>query len=65
MQDFNSQTGDKTHVPCIAKWILNHWTTREVPQDIFLSGKKKSKVHKGMNCMILFVQIKMLVCLAT
>ena len=21
-----------THVPCIARWILNHWTTREVPE---------------------------------
>ena len=19
------------HVPCIGRWILNHWTTREVP----------------------------------
>ena len=22
---------DGTHVPCIGKWILNQWTTREVP----------------------------------
>ena len=22
---------DQTHVPRIARWILNHWTTREVP----------------------------------
>ena len=25
----SSQTRDWCHVPCIAKWILNHWTTME------------------------------------
>ena len=25
----SSQTRDWTHVPCIARRILNHWTTRE------------------------------------
>ena len=29
--DFNSPTRDQMRVPCIARWILNHWTTREVP----------------------------------
>ena len=24
-------SGDQTHVPCIARQVLNHWTTREVP----------------------------------
>ena len=24
-------TGDRTCIPCIAKQILNHWTTKEVP----------------------------------
>ena len=23
-------TGDQTWVPCIGRWILNHWTTKEV-----------------------------------
>ena len=27
----SSQTRDRTHVPCIGRWILNHWSTREVP----------------------------------
>ena len=27
----SSQTRDQTHVPCIGRRILNHWTTREVP----------------------------------
>ena len=26
----SSQTRDGTHVPCISRQILNHWTTREV-----------------------------------
>ena len=29
--DLGSQTGDQTHIPCIGRWSLNHWTTREVP----------------------------------
>ena len=28
--DLNSPTRGQTHVLCIAIWILNHWTTREV-----------------------------------
>ena len=27
----SSWTRDRTLVPCIGRWILNHWTTREVP----------------------------------
>ena len=27
----SSLTRDRTSVPCIAIWILNHWSTREVP----------------------------------
>ena len=25
----SSQTRDRTRVPCIGRWILNHWATRE------------------------------------
>ena len=28
--DLSSPTSDRTHVPCTARRILNHWTTREV-----------------------------------
>ena len=28
---------DQTHVPCIGRWILNHWVTREAPRGIFIS----------------------------
>ena len=31
-----SLTGDGTHVPCIGRWSLNHWTTREIPYLLFL-----------------------------
>ena len=27
----SSQARDWTHVPCIGRWILNHWTAKEVP----------------------------------
>ena len=26
----SSQTRDRTHIACIGRLILNHWTTREV-----------------------------------
>ena len=25
----SSQTRDRTHVPCIGRWMLNRWSTRE------------------------------------
>ena len=31
MWDLSSPTRDQTCVPCIGRWILNHRTTREVP----------------------------------
>ena len=27
-----SQARVQAHDPCIGKWILNHWTTREIPE---------------------------------
>ena len=30
--DLSSQTRDRTRVPCVGRWILNHWTTKEVPK---------------------------------
>ena len=29
MWDLSSRTRDRTHIPCIGRQILNHWTTRE------------------------------------
>ena len=34
MWDLSSLTKDQTHVPCIGRWILYPWTTREVPKVI-------------------------------
>ena len=31
MWDFSSPTWHWTRIPCIGRWILNHWTTRELP----------------------------------
>ena len=28
----SSPTRDRTCVPCTGEWILNHWTTREAPE---------------------------------
>ena len=36
MWDLSSQTRDWTHVSCIARWILSHWITTEVPLWTFL-----------------------------
>ena len=38
MWDLSSQTRDQTCVLCIGRWILNHWTTRQVPQTNFLAN---------------------------
>ena len=32
----SSQNRDRTRVPCIGRWILNHWTSREVAELFFL-----------------------------
>ena len=37
MWNLSSSTRDQIRVPCIKRWILNHWTTREVPE-IFSLG---------------------------
>ena len=29
----SSQTRDGTHVPCLGRWIPNHWTIREIQKD--------------------------------
>ena len=31
----SSRPRGRTHIPCIGKWFLNHWTTREVPRLLF------------------------------
>ena len=54
----SSWTRDWTHVPCIGRWMVNHWTTREVLHSIFdewhtllgfpcCSAGKESACHVG------------------
>ena len=42
-RDLNSPTRDRTHLPCIGRQILYHWTTREVPTLLFF----KIMPHRG------------------
>ena len=30
MWDLSSLIRDRTHIPCIGRWSLNHWIAREV-----------------------------------
>ena len=30
MWDISSLMRDQTHVPCIVRWILNHWASKQV-----------------------------------
>ena len=47
----SSQTRDWTHVPCISRQILNHWTTREAPAHLLLwSEKNFLKVLTRYSC---------------
>ena len=40
----SSQTRDRTHVPCIGRWFLNHWIPREVLEETYLTqGESWSK----------------------
>ena len=34
--DLSSLTKGQTHIPCIGRQVLNHWTTREVPHFYFI-----------------------------
>ena len=42
----SSWTREGTHVSCIGRWILNHWTTREVPSPPFLQHTTVSHTRK-------------------
>ena len=46
----SSQTRNPTHIPCMGRRILNHWTTREVPSSNFLFDKfTVGSLHIGQN----------------
>ena len=45
--DLSSPTRDQTCIPCIGRWILNHWTTREVPRLLVMREKPKLGEAQG------------------
>ena len=44
--EISSPTWDPTHVPCIGRQILSHWTTRQVPH--WLSLRRSSAVTSSL-----------------
>ena len=52
MWDLSSLTRDQTCVPCIERWILNCWATRELPAVLDL--EKNSRDSREGSCMALF-----------
>ena len=62
----SSLTRDGTHIPCIGRWILNHYATREVPEWTTLICNKKDEFQKHCfrwkkpatyNCLCMYVCI--------
>ena len=45
MWNLSSLTRDQTQDPCIGRWILNHWTTREIPIAYFLILNTSIEMH--------------------
>ena len=57
----SSQTRDTTRVPCIGRWILNHWIPREVLEETYLTkGESWSKNTHHFFFWILFIYIWLL-----
>ena len=57
MWDHGSPTRGGTHVPCIGRQILNHWSTREVPQLLFSSEFLILAVLPGVKWYLIVVLI--------
>ena len=45
MWNLSSLTRDQTQDPCIGRWILNHWTTREIPIAYFVILNTSMEMH--------------------
>ena len=53
---FSSLTRDQTLVPCFARWILNQWTTRDVPLRFTLQASidlQKKRILSSPNLLVL------------
>ena len=46
MWDLSFLTRDQTCIPCIARWIPNHSTTREVPRSLSCGRKDKTELNQ-------------------
>ena len=50
MWDLSSPSRDQTHVPCIGRWSLTHWTTRKGPMYFLNNWRKYLKIcQKSLN----------------
>ena len=47
MWDLSFLTRDRTLILCIAKWVLNHWTTREVSSHFNFEQTEKAQGQEG------------------
>ena len=47
MWDLSSPTRDRTLLPCIGRWILNLWNTREVPPAPAFFGLSKKRHNRA------------------
>ena len=47
MWDLSFLTRDWTCIFCFGRWILNYWTTREVPKYFFLHKKRQTTDKNG------------------
>ena len=56
MWDLSSPTRDQTCVPCIAKQIFNHWTTREVSKWLFIKRDDIMNYNTCRNIMETVIQ---------
>ena len=53
MRDLSSPARDRTHILSFGRWILNHWTTREVPQmSVVLRPVTRSGDHRDKGCAV-------------
>ena len=62
MWDLTSLTRDRTRIPCIARQILYHWTTREVPRERIYLSTHSDMLQVGDPNEILILIIILFIC---
>ena len=54
--DLSSLTRDRICIPCFRRWILNHWTTREIPDHFFDATETSNNLTNHNGCQwIIFI----------